>query len=145
MTIKAGRDYIGVGVGAVIVDHGAVLLLKRKKSPEAGHWSIPGGRVEFGETVEAAIVREIKEELGCDAKVVSSLGVTNHIVEDEGVHWVSPRFLVVIVGEPKNLEPDVHDAVQWFEVSKLPANVTKTTHAALLALRESVGGSSAAR
>jgi 8-oxo-dGTP diphosphatase len=143
MTMKAGRDYIGVGVGAVIMDHGAVLLLKRKKAPEAGHWSIPGGRVEFGETVEAAIIREIKEELGCDARIVSSLGVTNHIVADEGVHWVSPRFLVAITGEPENLEPDVHDAIEWFDISKLPANVTKTTRAALLALTESAGANPA--
>ncbi|HTC59985.1 MAG TPA: NUDIX domain-containing protein [Solirubrobacteraceae bacterium] len=137
--MKAGRDYIGVGVGAVIIDRGAVLLLKRKKPPEAGHWSIPGGRVEFGETLETAIVREIKEELGCDAKVVASLGVTDHIVESEGVHWVSPRFLVTITGQPENLEPETHDAVEWFDVSGPPANITKTTRAALLALTESTG------
>jgi 8-oxo-dGTP diphosphatase len=135
--MKAGRDYIGVGVGAVILENDAVLLLKRKKSPEAGYWSIPGGRVEFGETVEAAIVREIKEELGCDAQVVMSMGVTNHIVEDEGVHWVSPRFLVKISGEPKNLEPDVHDDAQWFKISELPPNLTMTTRAALAALKDS--------
>lgn len=134
--MKAGRDYIGVGVGAVIIENDAVLLLKRRKSPEAGYWSIPGGRVEFGETVEAAIVRELKEELGCDATVVRHLGVTNHIVEDEGLHWVSPRFLVEISGEPQNLEPDVHDDVRWFKASKLPTKLTKTTRAALATLED---------
>ena len=142
--MKAGRDYIGVGVGAVIVDRGAVLLLKRKKAPEAGYWSIPGGRVEFGETLQAAVTREVKEELGCDATVVAPLGVTDHIVEGEGVHWIAPRFLVSIVGNPENCEPDTHDALEWFAMSSLPVNITKTTRAALLALSESLSGTQAA-
>jgi ADP-ribose pyrophosphatase len=137
VNLKAGRDYIGVGVGAVIIEDGAVLLLKRRKPPEAGSWSIPGGRVEFGETVEAAIAREVKEELGCDATIIRPLGVTNHIVQDEGSHWVSPRFLVEISGEPRNLEPTVHDDMQWFSLLELPAELTKTTRVALASLGDS--------
>jgi 8-oxo-dGTP diphosphatase len=137
--MKIGHDYIGVGVGAVILDGDAVLLLKRRKAPEAGCWSIPGGRVEFGETVEGALLREIKEELGCDANIVAPLGVTNHIVDAESVHWVSPRFVVRLSGKPRNLEPDSHSEMQWFRISALPTNVTKTTDAALAALVGSPG------
>jgi 8-oxo-dGTP diphosphatase len=136
--VKAGRDYIGVGVGAVVLNGDAVLLLKRRKAPEAGHWSIPGGRVEFGETVEAAIVREIKEELGCSARVVRPLGVTNHIVAAENIHWVSPRFVVEVTGEPTNREPDAHEDLRWFRLTELPPNITATTRDALAALEATV-------
>ena len=52
-----------VGVGAVIVKDGKVLLVKRKYEPLAGQWSLPGGAVEVGETLEACLVREMLEEL----------------------------------------------------------------------------------
>jgi len=58
-----------VGVGAVIVDAGRVLLVKRKYEPLAGRWSLPGGAVEVGETLEESIVREMSEETGLDIEV----------------------------------------------------------------------------
>lgn len=75
-----GRDHVGVGVGTIVVDAGRVLLLKRKKEPEAGLWGIQGGAVEFGETVEAAARRELEEELGVGCEIVGLLGVTDHIL-----------------------------------------------------------------
>ncbi|MCP4219092.1 MAG: NUDIX domain-containing protein, partial [bacterium] len=123
-----------VGVGAVIVnDQNETLLLLRKKSPEKGCWDLPGGRVELGETIEAAILREIKEELGVDVKIIKLLRVTNHILEEENTHWVAPAFLSRIVsqGEPENLEPHSHEAVQWFPLDALPENITITAAPAL--------------
>lgn len=56
---------VRVGVGGVLQDNkGRLFLLKRKKAPEAGCWSISGGAVEYGETVEEAIIREFGEETG---------------------------------------------------------------------------------
>ena len=137
-SMKAGRDFIGVGVGAVIVRDGRILLLLRKKYPEKGCWSIPGGKVEFGETVEEALLREVKEEIGVEARIVSSLGVTNHILRSEGIHFVAPRFLVSIAGNPKNMEPSCHADMRWFPLDALPENVTKTTMAALCAYQTDI-------
>ena len=58
-----------VGVGAVIVRGGQVLIVKRKYDPLAGQWSIPGGAVELGETHEGSIAREMLEETGLDIEV----------------------------------------------------------------------------
>ena len=131
--LKAGRDYIGVGVGAVILRDKKILLLLRNKSPESGCWTIPGGKVEFGETVEEAILREVQEEIGAEGRIIAPLGVTNHILKEEGVHFVSPRFLISIIGEPKNMEPASHSEMKWFPIDNLPENVTITTQKALAA------------
>lgn len=131
--LKPGKDYIGVGVGAVILRDNKILLLLRNKAPEAGCWTIPGGKVEFGETVEAAILREVQEEVGTEAKIIAPLGVTNHILKEEGTHYVSPRFLVSIIGEPTNMEPSSHSEMKWFSIDDLPENVTMTTQKALSA------------
>jgi len=131
--MKKGVDYIGVGVGAVIInENNEILLLKRLVEPEQGCWTIPGGTVEFGETVEEAIIREMEEEIGVKIEVVKLLGVTNHILKDEKKHWVSPAFLVKIVkGVPENKEPHKHEDLKWFSTNSLPINPTMTTKVAL--------------
>ncbi len=104
-TLERGKDYVGVGVGAVIVEDQQILLIKRLKPPEAGYWAIQGGAVEFGETIEHAIKREVKEELDVESDIVTLLGVTDHILPAEGVHWVAPVFLIKITGTPAMLKP----------------------------------------
>ncbi len=61
-----------VGVGGVVIENGRVLLIRRANEPRQGEWSIPGGMVETGETLEYAVVRELQEETGL---VVRPLGV----------------------------------------------------------------------
>ncbi len=127
-----GKDYIGVGVGAVIFERNQILLLKRLKEPEVGYWSIPGGAIEFGETIEEAVKRELQEELAAEVDIVTLLGVTNHILPEEKLHWVSPVFLVkIIAGIPKNVEADKHSDLCWFKLENLPNNVTLTTKTAI--------------
>ena len=134
---KPGRDHVGVGVGTIVVDEGRVLLLKRKKEPEAGLWGIQGGAVEFGETIEEAAKRELAEELGVRCEIVRLLGVTDHIVPEEGVHWVSPVFLARIAsGTPRNAEPEKHSEIGWFGLDELPEGVTLTTVNAAMLLKE---------
>ena len=72
--LRPGKDYIGVGVGAVVLRDGRLLLLLRRKAPEAGCWSIPGGKVEFGETCAHAVLRELSEETGFSADEYIDLG-----------------------------------------------------------------------
>lgn len=134
--LEKGKDYIGVGVGALIAEGGRVLLLQRLTPPEAGRWGIQGGAVEFGETVEAALVREVREELSVEVEIVAPLGVTDHILPDEGAHWVSPVFLVrVAVGTPRNAEPAKHGELRWFPLDAPPADLTLTARNALRLLR----------
>ena len=128
--MKRGIDYIGVGVGAVVVnrDNKFFLALRGKQAKnERGKWEFPGGSVEFGDTIEETIVREIKEEYGFDIEIVELLGVTNHLIPDEKQHWLSPAFICkVLRGVPKILEPHKCDDIGWFsleEISKLPVSI----------------------
>ena len=126
-----------VGVGALIVDDAnRVLLMLRNKAPEANHWSISGGRVEFMEPLERAVVREVKEELDLDVAVEELLCVTNHILPDERTHWVAPAYLVrVIDGQITNREPDATRQIEFFALDALPTNLTLTARTAINAYR----------
>jgi len=123
-----------VGVGVLVVDDGRVLLTLRRRSPEAGCWSIVGGRLEMFERLEDCAVREAREEAGIDIVLDRLLCVTDHIVAAERQHWVSPAYLARIVGgQVTNLEPDKTVAVQWFDVASLPVELTQTARNAIAA------------
>ena len=132
--MKKGRDYIGVGGGCLILnDQNEVLLIRRagEVRNEAGWWSKPGGGVKFGEKVEEAMIREMKEELGIEVEIVGWLPHTDHIIrneQDKSQHWIALNFVAKIVkGEPKNMEPHKCDKVAWFPLNKLPEKITQTT------------------
>lgn len=132
--LTRGKDFVGVGVGGVIVKGDRILLLLRKKPPESQHWTIPGGAVEFGEKVEDALTREIMEEIGVHARIVAPLGVTDQILPTEGTHWVSIRFLVDIgVDQPWNACPESHLNMDWFPLDRLPQNITLTAREGVIA------------
>lgn len=127
--MKAGKHYIGLGVGAVIFDkQGRIFLMKRSSHTKVhrttgGMWSVPGGEVDFAETCEQAVKREIKEELGIDIKVIKLIGYTDQILKQAQVHWHSMHFLCQIIsGKPKILEPKKCDQIRWFNPHKLPPN-----------------------
>lgn len=138
-----GKDHIGVGVGALIFnDEGHLLLALRGKKAknEQGKWEIPGGSVEFGETIEEALKREIKEELDIEIEVTEMLQLCNHIIPDEDQHWVSPTYICKITeGEPKIMEPEKCDEVGWFsleDAEKLPLSIVTKQDIAILKKRE---------
>ena len=83
--VRPSRQYPAqpiVGVGAVIVHGGKVVLVKRKFEPLAGQWSLPGGRLELGETLEAGVTREMLEETGLDIEVGPVVDVFDRILLD---------------------------------------------------------------
>jgi ADP-ribose pyrophosphatase YjhB (NUDIX family) len=103
-----------VGVGAVIVQDGRVLIVKRKYDPLAGRWSIPGGAVELGETLEASIAREMLEETGLVIEVGPVIEVFDRITRDEqgGVryHFVLVDYLCWPAGGMLQAGSDVAEA-----------------------------------
>jgi len=124
-----------VGVGVLLVDaQDCVLLTLRRRSPEVGCWSIVGGKVDFLENLEQCAVREAREEAGVEVELLRLLCVTDHVLPDEGQHWVAPAYLGRIVsGEARNCEPDKTQEVKWFALRSVPKNLTMTAKNAIAA------------
>lgn len=103
--LRPSRQYPGqpiVGVGAVIIDEGKVVLVKRRFEPLAGQWSLPGGRLELGETLEAGLAREMLEETGLEIEVGPVVDVFDRILLDPErkvrYHYVLIDYLCRPVG-----------------------------------------------
>ena len=119
------RDYPDrpiVGVGAVIIDQGRVLLIKRGSPPLLGEWSLPGGVVELGETLRAAAEREALEETGLIVKAGEVVEVLDRIVPGkEGrpqYHYVLIDFLCTVHGGELCAGGDAAD-VRWARENEL--------------------------
>ena len=106
-----------VGLGAVIIEDGRVLLVKRGHPPLAGEWSIPGGVLELGETLREAAVREAREETSLIVESADLLGVYDRVLRDDAgrtlYHFVLIDFLCRPV-EGKAKAADDADEVRWF-------------------------------
>ena len=111
-----------VGVGAVVLDGDRVLLVKRAQAPLKGHWSLPGGAVETGETLEQAIAREVLEETGITVEVGPIVEVLDRISRDvEGRvehHFVLIDFVARPLGGVLEGASDADDAA-WVAVADL--------------------------
>lgn len=141
--MKPGFDYIGIGVGALITNYeGKIFLTLRgpKAKNERGLWAKPGGAVEFGETTQQALQREVMEEFGIEIKVREVLQVCNHILPHEHQHWISISYICEISkGKPQNKEPDKCSDMGWFtieEAQKLPLSLVLQDDITALKLRK---------
>ena len=118
---KPGIDFPGVGSGLVIRRDGQVLLCKRLKAPEAGHWSIPGGKVDHLEPAIDAARREAEEETGLKIGSLTFLCTSEQIISKDRQHWVSLIYVTDDVhGKETLTEPDKLSAIGWFDLDKLP-------------------------
>jgi len=113
-----------VSVGAVVIRDCSVLLVKRDQEPSKGLWSIPGGVIELGESLEHAVQREVREETGIDVKIVRLLDVADHIVRDEDgrirFHYVLVDYLTHPITFDLSPRSDVSEA-RWVDFGLLEA------------------------
>ncbi len=101
-------------VGAAVLRDGSVLAARRTAPPEAaGRWELPGGKVEPGEEPAAAVVREVREELGCEVAVTGWLDGEVAIGDR---HRLRVAVVRLVDGEP---EPTEHDRVRWLGAAQL--------------------------
>jgi len=120
-----GRRYPArpvLGVGALILEEGRVLLVERGREPLAGYWSLPGGAVETGERLEDALVREVWEETGLHVRVDSIATVFERIMPDGAgaceYHYVLVDFYCTVTGGERRAGDDSAQ-VEWFPVGSL--------------------------
>ncbi|HDN83322.1 MAG TPA: NUDIX hydrolase [Candidatus Altiarchaeales archaeon] len=90
---QSEKKFPRVTVDAVIIKDKKIVLIRRKNEPFKDFWALPGGFVEYGETVEQAILREVKEETGLDVKIVEIIGVYSAPDRDPRGHTISIAFL----------------------------------------------------
>lgn len=114
-----GRAYPSqpvIGVGAIVLREDEVLLIRRGSAPQKGLWSLPGGGLELGESLDQAIQREVLEETGLEVRVLEFAGVFERITKDDGeavqYHYVLLDYLCEIVGGALAAGDDAADA-EW--------------------------------
>ncbi|MBU0472289.1 MAG: NUDIX domain-containing protein [Nanoarchaeota archaeon] len=118
---------VGAGFGVLILRDGKILLGHRHENPEKadsalsgeGTWTMPGGKMDFGETIEGGAMREVMEETSIKLNSLKVICLHNNMTE-------KAQFLTVglfsddFEGEPKVMEPDEITEWQWFDIDKLP-------------------------
>ena len=129
-----------IGVGAVAIKDGKILLMKRAFEPGKGKWSIPGGLVEVGETLSDACAREMEEETGIKIHVLELINAYDMIVPDEAgkikYHYVLIDFLVRPIGGTERSSVEVLE-MKW--VTYEEARQLDMTNSARKALQELFG------
>jgi 8-oxo-dGTP diphosphatase len=125
---KIGKDCIGVGIGIMIMRDEKVLLGQRHPDPMKadselsgeGTWTMPGGKLDFGETFEEGVKRETKEETNIDLNIFEAISVNNEI--KNGIHFVTIGFYSDdFKGEAEIMEPDEITKWEWFDLNNLPS------------------------
>lgn len=132
--MKKWVDYIWVWCGALIVNNQhQVLLLKRSNKCSWGNHgerSRPGWGVDFGETFQEAMIREVKEEVWIDVELFGDVEALNDIREENGIkkHRVTFGLFAKITNwKPQIMEPEKCDELKWFDLDNLPENIAHYT------------------
>jgi 8-oxo-dGTP diphosphatase len=125
ITAPSDRTYPArpiLGVGGVALSGNRVLLVKRGHEPLKGQWSLPGGVLEVGETLQVAVAREMLEETGLDVEVGALVDVVERIGRDEAgrveYHYVIADYLCVVRGGTLACASDA-DAAEWAALDDL--------------------------
>jgi len=121
------KKKIGVGIGVMIMRDNKILLGQRHPDEEKagsalkgqGTWTMPGGKLEWGESFEDGATREVKEETGLDVKNLQVLCVNND--KNEHAHFITVGLIATeFEGEAQVCEPEVIREWKWFDLDKLP-------------------------
>ncbi|HET7876376.1 MAG TPA: NUDIX hydrolase [Methylomirabilota bacterium] len=128
---SAPREYPDApraGVGAVVLDGGRVLLVRRGAPPSVGKWSVPGGLIHLGERIEEAVIREVEEETGLRVRVLGLCGVIDRVLPGERpepdapppirYHYVIIDYVAVPAGGALRAGGDAAEA-RWVPVAEL--------------------------
>ncbi len=116
--------------GCIIKDEQGRVLLLHRNNGKHKHWEIPGGKIDEGESAQAAAVREIKEELDVEVVVERKFGEKEFTMED-GQHMHHTWFLAKITtGKPKVAEPQTFDDLRYFSVEEMAKIRDQLSHSA---------------
>lgn len=132
-----------VGVGGVVVENGRALLIRRGSEPLRGQWSIPGGALELGESLQQGVARELLEETGLVVRVLDLIEVFDRVYHDEPGSTSAPKYHFVIVdylcerisGQPRAASDvtDVayarEDELEKYQLTETATRVLKTAFA----------------
>ena len=122
------KKKVGGGVGIMIMKNGKILLGKRHDDPEKassalrgeGTWTMPGGKLDFGESFEDGARREVFEETGLKLNTIKVTSLNNN--KNEHAHYITiGLFCDDFEGKPQVLEPDEITEWQWFSLDNLPS------------------------
>jgi 8-oxo-dGTP diphosphatase len=141
------RDYPDrpiVGVGAVVFEGDQIILVRRGSPPSYGAWSIPGGAVEVGETLEEAVVREVGEEIGLEVTAEEVVAVLERIFLDPGgkvqYHYVLVDFLCRSTGGSLRASGDALSCVRVPLESLADYSLTQETREVIQRARDFLHG-----
>ncbi len=124
-----------IGAGAIIIKDGKLLMTKRKGALGQGSYGTVGGHVEYGEHPTETVKREAMEELGIEIGNIRFLDCVSSM--KYGKHYIDISFLAdIISGEPKIMEPDKIESLDWYPLDNLPEPIFEFVKLCLQAYKE---------
>ncbi|WP_329094381.1 NUDIX domain-containing protein [Actinomadura citrea] len=127
-----------VGVGAMVLREGEVMLGRRKGAHGAGSYAWCGGGLEFGESLEDAVARELEQESGLLMTRAELFCVSN--IRDYDRHYIDFEFIVEATGQPANREPHKSEPWRWYPFDELPSPLFRPVEIALDSYRRRRSG-----
>src|SRR6056297_840407 len=107
-------------VDGIVEKNGKIILIKRGRAPYKGFYAIPGGFIDWDETAEEAVIRELKEETNLNIKVKDFLNYYDSIKRDKDRRTISLVFVCELIDENKARDGDDASDFKWFTINELP-------------------------